>query len=49
MWNEDLSASTIDSVPQYRMVMQLEQLIGIAEKNSLVNSLLQESLHPSKI
>ena len=31
------------------MLMQLEQMIGIAEKSPLVNSLLQESLHTIKI
>lgn len=41
--------SHMDFVPQLRMLMQLEQLIGIAEKSPLVNSLLQNSLHPSKI
>ena len=29
--------------------MQLEQLLGIAEKSAVINSLIQDSLHPDKI
>ena len=36
-------------VPQFRLVMQLEQVIGVAEKSSLINSLFQDSLHPQKL
>jgi hypothetical protein len=29
--------------------MQLEQLLGVAEKSAVINSLIQDSLHPEKI
>ena len=34
---------------QSRVVMQLEQVIGIAEKSKIIYSLLEESLHPKKM
>lgn len=34
---------------QYRILVQLEQIFGIAEKSNLIKTLLQESMHPSKI
>ena len=34
------NGSHIDYVPQFRVLMQLEQLVGIAEKSPLINSLL---------
>ena len=46
---ESKNGSHIDYVPQFRVLMQLEQLVGIAEKSPLINSLLQDFLHPSKI
>ena len=33
----------------YRFVMQLEQLIAVAEKSAVVNALIQDMLHPDKI
>ena len=35
--------------PQFRLLMQLDQVIGIAEKDSLINSLLSESLNPANL
>jgi hypothetical protein len=29
--------------------MQLEQLLGIAEKSAVINSLIQDSINPDKI
>ena len=36
-------------IPQFRILMQLEQIIGIAEKDLIVKSLLSESLNPANL
>ena len=36
-------------VAQYRVLMQLEQVVGLAEKSALINSLLQDSMNPQKL
>ena len=47
--NADNRQHCFNYIAQFRLVMQIEQVIGVAEKNSLVNSLLSESLHPQKL
>jgi hypothetical protein len=36
-------------VAQYRVLMQLEQVIGLAEKSPVFNSLLQDNITPQKL
>ena len=36
-------------IAQYRVLMQLEQVISISEKSALFNSLLQDSMNPQKL
>lgn len=33
----------------FRFLMQIEQLISISEKSPLIRSLVEDSLHPSKV
>ena len=47
--NSEYNGSYFYWLAQYRILVQLEQIIGMAEKNNLIKTLLQESMHPSKI
>ena len=43
------NGSKMNPTPVFRYLMQIEQLISISETSPLIRSLVEDSLHPSKV